>query len=129
MQHEESATPIAIDYRSPPHVAAWRQPAAFALSVIEGGIAGFLIIVTWPFAVITLPLFCLALPFHLCRMATRLRVVIGLMFCASLALVAAMVANGPSGPWQMTFTSLFCIGGCLSLFVSVPMTLAARRAA
>lgn len=129
MQHEDSAAPIALDYRTPPHAAAWRQTAAIALSVIEGAFAGFLFIVTWPFALITLPLFCLAFPLHLCRMATRQRVMIGLMFCASLALVAAVVANGPSDPWWMTFTSLFCIGGCLSLLISVPMTLAARRAA
>jgi hypothetical protein len=139
MQPQAPASSNLLEYAPSPDKGRWRL--ALLLAVVEGFAAGALVLAFPRLALILVPLFTLGLALHLCQLARRRRVILGLLFSAALA---ASMATGAVWVavhvprrhdeqmwaalyWCRAFAATFCMAGLLSLFVSIPMTVAARR--
>jgi hypothetical protein len=136
MQPEQSPIPT-LDYSRAPYEASWRTPLAFALAVPIGVVGGAFIWTAGMGSLFALVMFAPLAAAGLCLLATRKRVVVGLVMCVfvacSLVVQSMRFDSQIQRPFELgrnvgVFSFSLAATGVLSLFVSVPLTRAKRAA-
>ena len=134
-QPEQPPFPLTLDYAREPREATWRTPLALALAIPTGIAGGALIWAAGMGSLCALGMFAPLAAAGLCLLATRKRVVVGLVMCAfvggSLVVQSMQFDSQIQRPFDVARNlTVFAIGfgltGVLSLLVSVPLSRARR---
>ena len=137
MQPEQPPSSLALEYARESRPAPWRTPLAFALAIPTGIAGGAFIWAAGMGSLCALAMFAPLAALGLCLLATRKRVLVGLLMCAfvgsTLVFQSMQFDSQIQRPVEISRNlTIFAIGfgltSVLSLLVSVPLSRAKRPA-